>query len=337
MVDAPQVWQTLAEVNRFGSLAWRSTGSETFYGDGPDPRSQPSRYIVMSGDQRFWDSGQEDKFSSPNDLLKRNDGDFESKFGVITGTIGLLKLHELFKFGPNNPSRILLVGAISDKSLMCTLEWVKANKWKAKTTLIELSEIPLHHIQALQDQGFFDGSPVFELEQSDFIKYGKKADVIVADVVNLWAVPAYALDGIDPYVNFTKIIEKASNLLTKRGIFYSRCVVYPENNKKVDLNTRHSKNNHANFVAKQIGDLMNKVTYKSLEEETENLFDRAYPASACGLEKVYRQFVEHPTLEGRIAEKLIVSIHKKVFRDVDTIRIVDLKSGAIYLNFACRN
>lgn len=336
MVETPVIWQSLVEVSKFGGLVWKSTGSELFYGT-RDPRSLPSRYIVMSGEQRFWDSGQKNKFDPPKDLLTQGNGRFESPAGVITGTIGLLKLQKVFKFEPNNPSRVLLVGAITDKSLMCTLEWVKSNNWKANIVLTELSEIPIRHIEILRELAFFEGSPEFELEQADFTSQHNKADIIVADIVNLWAVPAYALDGTDPYANFTNVVKKASNLLTKRGIFYSRCVVYPEYNEKADLNVRHTRKDHASFIARQIGDLVGTVQYESLEKETDNLFDKAYPASYCGLGSVSRHFVEHPTLQGMPAEKLIVGIHKSTFREVDTIRIVDLKSGAIYLNFACRN
>lgn len=336
-LESTQVWPPLVEVSKRGFPNWRSDTSRMFYGDTPDSRMDVPNYIAMSGNQRFWNSGDYGKFRI-TDIVRCGDGHYETKKGVITGTLGLLQLVDKFKFQHTNPSKLLLIGAITDKSLMCTLEFIKQKNWRTEADLVDLSEVPLRHIAELNIQGFFDGSPKFSLLQDSIQKLGtRKYDIIIGDILNVWAVPRFSRKSEKPFDDFESILLSSKSRLTKRGIFYSRCVVYPIGSSNRDINTRFDVKGQALTVHKQLSGLDGNVSFQFIEDCLHRLFVNATPKDCCGLDAVIPEFAEHPTLEGDNAEKQMIKLHKRLFREVDMIKILDLKSRAIYLNFACRN
>lgn len=335
--ESKNVWLPLVEVSKRGYPNWKSDMSGASYGDTPDSRTYVPNYIAMSGSQRFWDSGDQYKFRS-TDMVRRGDGQYETRKGVTTGTLGLLQLVDKFKFQHTNPSRVLLIGAITDKSLMCTLEFANQRHWDAEVDLIDLSEVPLRHIDELNRLGFFDGSPKFKLFQSSIQNADtKRYDVVLGDILNVWAVPRFSRYDKNPYDGFESILKSSKSRLTKRGIFYSRCVVYPTGSSNKNINSRFDVRGQALAVYDQLSELNRNVNFQFIEDCLQNLFVNATPKDCCGLDAVIPEFAEHPTLEGQNAEKQMMGLHKNLFREVDMIKVLDLKSGATYLNFACRN
>lgn len=340
-VEASQIWGNLVEVNKRGELFWKENRLNILRGSN-DSRLHPEKYIAMSGKQVSWNSSGP-KIFNPPDLAKLEDGSFESREGVKTNVVGLLQLTGMFHNIPKNPSNVLLVGAISDKSLKCALEWVDRNCRKATTTLVDKSPIPLKHIEILTDLGYFDGSPEFKLLESDVLNYRpeQKLKIIVSDLTNVWTISRHSLNGPNIYDGFSKLTSWSRDNLSKKGVLLSRCVVYPKGSSNANLNVVGPLNANsllrADMVRSQLGGMSQDIDQKWLDESIAELYKDSNPSTFCGLGGLYRTFTEHPTLEGESAEKVMRRIHQKYFAEVEEIKIKDLVSGATYINFSCRN
>jgi hypothetical protein len=338
LLEASKVWEQLIEPTQMGFLKWKSPQSNCFYGSSPDSRTNPIKYLLMSGKQREWNK----RVTGPDnsDLKLLQNGIYETNDGVITGVNGLLNVTDMFNMKPEDVDEVLLTGAISDKSLFSTLAWVDWNKWNAHVTLVDISSIPLDHVQTLTDLGAFVESPKFSLLQTDLLRFNPKSKpkIIVGDMCNVWAVPKFVLDGSNPYKSYDQMVNWSSNNLAGNGLFYSRCVIYPESQNNEDLNIKFSApiEEKAQMVFDQLGKLGNGVNRQWVRESAEDLFDKVHPSTFCGLEHCFPEFVEHPTLEGVKAEEKMRSLHLKHFSQIEEIKILDKKSGATYLNFACR-
>ncbi len=342
-IEAPQIWKELIKSTKYGGLEWRDPSMNSFSSLEPDTRMYPEKYIAMSGNQRFWDSGDINKFNNSDLVLDRtvDDIQYSAPNGVVTGVLGLLKTIELFKEKSVNPAEVLLVGSITEKSLMCTLEFAKIKCWSAHTLLVDNSSVPLGHIEELKKHGQFKGSPDFDLLNADVLRVNPqiKPDVIISDLCNIWTIPKFSLSNNETYTEFKHLLHWAKSSLSVNGVFYSRCVVYPETCSNLDLNVRHQSKYEAmaDDVVLQLGSIADGVDPEWLLESISSLFESSYPASYCGLGGSCAEFTEHPTLEGKEAEVKMIQFHRQIFANVEIIKIKDLKTNAIYLNLACKN
>ena len=337
-VETQKIWSPLVSTNKFGILNWKSERSNIFYGDEPDPRVEPQKYMCMSGTPRKWIDYEIDL--STSDLRLKTGRTFETNEGAYTGTLGLLQVAEMFSLKPKSVDETLLIGAISDKSLMTTLRWlVEKDYSKSHTTLVDLSEIPLKHIQTLAKLGYFDGAPSYDLVQKDLVEYSptKKPNIIIGDILTNWAVPRFSLHE-NPYVGYQKILDWVKGNLSEGGIFYSRCMVFPEDANKIDPNirTRKSAEDRAEMILSQLGESGKDIDREWLIDSVEEMFYESKPATFCGLENVYSEFQERPTLVGEKAESAIRTMYKETFQNVEEIRVIDNRSGFVFLNFACQ-
>lgn len=334
------IWGKLVTASSRGFLRWRPDIDRL---SGGDPRSYPERYMAMCGNLHTLD--EHGPVLGASDLVEKEAGVYEAPDGEITGVNGLLRVVDKFPITILPPDNILLVGAISPNSLMSTIVWCQENGWnESQLTLVDKSPIPIETIRLMKDGGYFDWSGGIELAQEDVVDYvpAQKPDVIVADILNMWMVDKYYyphLDKKSPYSVFERLLEWASDSLDDNGWFFSRCMISPESNGGNDPNLRFKElaRKRTERILGQLGSVANDVNRGAVEDTVEELFERAYPTTFCGLEKVSKTYQSAGAVSGKQAEKVFRRFYKRGFEITHEVDVLDTKSGFKFLNFACQS
>jgi hypothetical protein len=337
MVLAEQgIWNQLLTVSPKGFVMWRPDIQNKA---GMESRNDPVRFMAMCGNLKPLES----HFPTfeTDDLVEVKPKVFETSQGEITGVNGLLRLIDKFPIKLKKPNNVLLVGAITPKSLLTTLAWFKIKGWNdTHLTLVDKSPVPIKTLEAMERGGYFNWQGGVSLIEEDILKFKPffKTDLLIGDILNVWLVDNYQyphLNSINPYLKYEQFLKWAKEIISNDGWFVSRNMIAPITSTKEEPNSRFHKTvkEKAGVIIQQLGGLAERADKQAIEESVEDLFDNPTPTSYCGLDKVLKVFRSTENLSGKHAEKIFERLQRRNFTHLNRIDVIDKNSGYVFQNY----
>lgn len=336
-----QIWSSMLDVNHRGQLRWKPEVGHVCTVP-QDPRLFPERFIAMTPLYRM--SDYEGDFTLDG-LIQRGEFDYVAPNGESTGIDGLLKFTLRFPIANIQPESMLVVGSFNINGILSSKAWLKENNFdQTQLNVIDPSNLPLEVVRRMMNEGYISEDKI-NLRNVNFFNQTlntKQYDLIVGDGLNLWMVDDYEtprLTGRSPYQNYENYLARASKLLFNDGVFFSRCILRQNDpTAKSNVIVPNMVEDKVDMVCTRIGDsLTNQLDKVAMGEVLEEMFEKPSPPSYCGLEYASPLYQSIETQTGSHAEEVFERLHRRNFKEVHMIRVIDPKFGYTHLNFACKN